>query len=41
MSFAADPAWALPWFRLHLFMRDVLAGKDWPIVKRELAKCAA
>jgi hypothetical protein len=37
-------AWQLPWLRLHLFMRDVLAvpwGKDWPIVKRELAKCGA
>jgi hypothetical protein len=32
-----------PRLRLHLFMRDPLAvpwGKDWPIVKRELARCA-
>jgi hypothetical protein len=38
-----DPAWQFPWLRLHLVMRDVLAvpwGKDWPIVKRELARCA-
>ena len=27
----------------HLFIRDVIAtpwGKDWPIVKRELTRCA-
>jgi hypothetical protein len=43
MPVPPDGAWQLPWLRLHLFMRDVLAvpwGKDWPIVKRELARCA-
>jgi hypothetical protein len=43
MPLPPDHAWQLPWLRLHLFMRDVLAvpwGKDWPIVKRELARCA-
>jgi hypothetical protein len=43
MPVPPDRAWQLPWLRLHLFMRDVLAtpwGKDWPIVKRELARCA-
>src|SRR5688500_7148451 len=37
MLLPSDRAWQLPWLRLHLFMRDVLAvpwGKDWPIVKR-------
>ena len=36
MSVPPNRAWQLPWLRLHLFMRDVLAtpwGKDWPIVK--------
>ena len=43
MPVPPDRAWQLPWLRLHLVMRDVLAtpwGKDWPIVKRELARCA-
>jgi hypothetical protein len=43
MPVPSDRAWQLPWLRLHLFMRDVLAtpwGKDWLIVKRELARCA-
>jgi hypothetical protein len=43
MPVPSDRAWQLPWLRLHLFMRDVLAtpwGKDWPIVKLELARCA-
>jgi hypothetical protein len=43
MPIPPDRAWQLPWLRRHLFVRDVLAttwGKDWPIVKRELARCA-
>ncbi|HEV8143211.1 MAG TPA: hypothetical protein VGQ77_10150 [Methylomirabilota bacterium] len=43
MPVSPDRAWQLPWLRLPLFMRNVLAvpwGKDWPIVKRELARCA-
>jgi len=43
MPIPPDRARQLPWLRLHLFMRDVLAvpwGKDWPIVMRELARCA-
>jgi hypothetical protein len=43
MPVPANRAWQLPWLRLHLLMRDVLAtpwGKDWPIEKRELARCA-
>jgi hypothetical protein len=39
----APSRWQLPCLRLHLFMRDMLAtpwGKDWPIVKRELVRCA-
>jgi hypothetical protein len=42
MPVPPDRAWQLPWLRLHLLMRDVLAtpwGKDWPIVKR-VARCA-
>jgi hypothetical protein len=38
-----DPAWQFPWLRLHVVMRDLLTtawGKNWPIVKRELARCA-
>jgi hypothetical protein len=37
-----DRAVQLPWLRLHLFVRDVLAvpwGKNWPIVKREMVRC--
>jgi hypothetical protein len=41
MPVSPDRAWQLPWLRLHLFMRDVLAmpwGKDWPIAKREMVR---
>jgi hypothetical protein len=37
-----DRAWQLPWLRVNLLIRDVLAipwGKDWPTMKRELARC--
>ena len=43
MPVPADRAWQLPWLRRHLFIRNVITtpwGKDWPIVKRELARCA-
>jgi len=39
----ANRAWQLPWLRLHLLTRALLAtpaGGDWPIVKRELLRCA-
>ena len=38
-----DRARQLPWLRLHLFVRDVIAtpwGKDWPLAKAELRRCA-
>jgi hypothetical protein len=34
MPVPSDRAWQLPWLRLHLLMRDVLAvpwGKDWRV----------
>jgi hypothetical protein len=34
-----DPAWQFPWLRLHLVMRDLAWGKDWPIAKREVLRC--
>jgi hypothetical protein len=43
MLLAPDPAWQFPWLRLHGVMRDLLTtawGKNWPIVKRELTRCA-
>ena len=44
MPVPTDRAWQLPWLRLQLFIRDVIAtpwGKDWPMVRRELDRCAA
>jgi hypothetical protein len=36
--------WQLPWLRLHLATRALLAvpvsSPDWPEVKRELERCA-
>jgi hypothetical protein len=36
--------WQLPWLRLHLLARELLAvpasAPEWPEVKRELVRCA-
>jgi hypothetical protein len=42
MSMPPVRAWQLPWLRLNLLIREVLVtqwGRDWSIVKRELARC--
>ena len=44
MLLPPDPAWQLPWLRLHLLMRDLLATPwrgNGATIKRELARCVA
>jgi hypothetical protein len=38
-----DRSGQLPWLRLYLFVRDVIAtpwGGGWPVVRRQLERCA-
>jgi hypothetical protein len=41
MPVPADRAWQLPWLRVNdSRCSGDAVGKDWPIVRRKLARCA-